>query len=214
MILFFGDSHTAAFVIQENNSMIPDLVLIKNGPFNSYRTWPYTCFNIDTKFEILTGYLSELKLTKDDIVFFSYGETDLRCHIGPNSFDTLQEDENISSIVNKYVHFLNMIKKQFDFDVGCYGPIASGIHNGPNGNDSIPSYSNSIERNKITVKFNNELKKKCKEKGIIYKDIFRHLVYDNFETKNEYYGDKIHLGFNARKLLLNEFQDIIQKFVE
>jgi len=144
------------------------------------------------------------------MVFFSYGETDIRCHIGFNSNNTVEQINLIKTIINNYINLLIEIKKTFNFEVACYGPIASGIHNGPNGNNMIPSYSNSLERNKITVIFNNILKETCDKNNIIYKDIFKHLINENMETKNELYCDKIHLGIECKEILLNEFNDIIK----
>ena len=68
MIIFFGDSHTASFVIENNiQYMIPDELLIKNKCFNSFRTRPYTCYNIHDKKDILFNFLHKLKLTSNDI---------------------------------------------------------------------------------------------------------------------------------------------------
>jgi len=104
------------------------------------------------------------------------------------------------------------VNKKFKFKIGCYGPIASGIHNGPNGNSGIPSYSNCTDRNRITLKFNNILKEACNKNDIIYKDIFRHLINEQLETKSELYCDRIHLGIGAQPILLEEFSDIIQNY--
>lgn len=211
MIIIFGDSHSSVFVINNNkNYMIAEEKLISNENFYSFRTLPYTCYNIHTKKDILFNFLNNLNLSKNDIVFFSYGETDIRCHIGFNSINEGEQIKLIKKIVNNYINFIIEVKKNFNFEVGCYGPIASGIHNGPNGNNMIPSYSNSLERNKITVIFNNILKDICEKNNIIYKDIFRHLINENMQTKNELYCDKIHLGIECKEILLDEFKDIIR----
>jgi len=213
MIVLFGDSHTASFVINDNkNYMIPDEKLTTNEYFNSFRTWPYTCYNIQSKKDIIFKFLDDLEISSNDIVFFSYGETDIRCHIGFKSDNETEENNLIKTIVNNYITLLIEINENFKFKVGCYGLIASGIHNGPNGNAGIPSYSNCIERNKITFKFNNYLKEMCEKNNIIYKDIFRYLVNERMETKRDLYCDGIHLGIQTRELLLNEFGDIIQNY--
>jgi hypothetical protein len=50
MIILFGDSHTASFVIENNiQHMIQEEVLTKNKFFSSFRTYPYTCYNINNK---------------------------------------------------------------------------------------------------------------------------------------------------------------------
>lgn len=213
MIILFGDSHTASFVIENNiQYMIPDEVLIKNKCFNSFRTWPYTCYNINNKKQIIFDFLKKLNLTSKDIVFFSFGETDIRCHIGFNSKNEIEQYNLIQTIINNYITLLIEIKDIFKFNVGCYAPIASGIYNGSNGNAGIPSYSNCTERNKITFKFNNILKEMCEKNNITYKDIFRHLINEKMETKHELYCDKIHLGVQTQPLLLEEFSDIIKLY--
>ena len=211
MIILFGDSPTAAFVIPNNKEfMTPDEKLVTNENFSSFRTWPYTCYNIDTKKDILFNFLKQLNLTNNDIVFFSYGETDIRCHIGFNSNNEIEETDLIKNIVDNYIKLLIDINKHFKFKIGCYGPIASGVHNGLNGNEGIPSYLNCIERNKITIKFNKYLKEECEKNNFMYKDIFKHLIHESMETKCEYYCDNIHLGIQSRQLLINEFSDIIK----
>jgi hypothetical protein len=160
MIILFGDSHTAVFTIQDNtNFMTPTAKLIKNNQFCSFRTAPYTCFNINNKTNFIYNYLKNINIKKEDIVFFSYGETDIRCHIGYKSLNQ-NEDEIIIKVVDNYINFLINIRNNFNFNIGCYGPIASGIYNGINGN-TYPSFSNFNERNRITLKFNNILKDVC-----------------------------------------------------
>lgn len=211
MILIFGDSHTAVFTIQDNtNFMTPTAKLIKNNQFCSFKTYPYTCFNINNKTKIIYNDLNSINIQKKDIVFFSYGETDIRCHIGYKNMNQ-NEDEIIIKVVDNYMNFLINIRNTFNFNVGCYGPIASGIYNGINGNNR-PSFNNSIERNRITLKFNNILKEACNKNDIIYKDIFRHLINEQLETKSELYCDGIHLGIGAQPILLEEFSDIIQNY--
>jgi hypothetical protein len=211
MIYLFVDSHTAVFVIDNNNQyMTPEEKIIQKFVFNSFRTLPYTCYNINDKRKIIFDFLNNLHITNNDIVFFSYGETDIRCHIGFHSKNEIEQDILIEQIVNNYMNFLIDIKNNYNFKIGCYGPIASGIHNGPNGNSGIPSYSNSIKRNEITIKFNNKLKELCNKNDIFYKDIFQHLINGNLETKNELYCDNIHLGCQIQSLLLKEFDDIIK----
>ena len=78
MIILFGDSHNASFVINNNiQYMISEELITKKNVFNSFRTFPYTCYNINNKRQIIFDFLNKLNLTNNDIVFFSYGETDI-----------------------------------------------------------------------------------------------------------------------------------------
>jgi hypothetical protein len=192
--------------------MTPDAKLVTNKLFNSFRTFPYTCYNIHNKKDVIFNFLHNLNLSKDDIVFFSYGETDIRCHIGFNSNNPTEETQLIDCIVSNYIELLLEARDKFGFKIGCWGVIASGVHNGPNGNDQIPSYSNCIERNKITIQFNNALQLSCNKHDIAYKDIFNHLVNSNMVTKHELYCDIIHLGVQCKPLLLSAFSDVIRDY--
>jgi hypothetical protein len=212
MILIFGDSHTSAFSIDNDvEFMIPDEKLIKKDVFSSYRTLPYTCYNIYNKKELICNFLKTITINHDDIVFFSYGETDIRCHIGFNIVNN-NEDEIIHNVVINYIKLLIYIKSKFNFKVGCYFPIASGIYNGVNGNGRN-SFKNDIERNKLTLKFNEKLQKECIKYNILYKDISKKLMDENLQTKNDYYCDGLHLGIKSKQILLDEFRDIIEKYV-
>lgn len=201
MIYIFGDSHSAIFTIKNNKSyMTPELEKSYFDKFISYRTFPFTCYNLDKKVDILESYLTTLDIKKNDYLFFSYGEPDIRCHIGFNSKDEITLNNSIDICINSYINVLLKFKNKYN-NIGVWSPIASGISNGPQGNNRIPSYKSCIERNYITKLFSQKLEKKCIEHNIIYKSIFSELVNSDMTTKNEYYVDGIHLGFQAKEIV-------------
>ena len=207
-IILFGDSHSAAFTINDdpNSWMSPEETLMKKNQFYSFRTKPFTCFNINNKLDYIKEKLYDIVIENKDYLFFSYGESDIRCHIGFRN----NINENIKIVVSNYLQFLLEIKKIYK-NVGVYAPIASGLNNGPQGNDRKPSFQNSYERNKITILFNEELKRQCEKNGILFKSIYKQLLNDDNTTRSEYYIDGIHLGNNAFILLEKEFNDLLNQ---
>ena len=204
-IILFGDSHTAIFTQSTlADWMSPVETLMKKNQFYSFRTFPYTCFNINNKLSYIIEKLKSIDIKEEDYLFFSYGEPDIRCHIGFKK----NINENIKIVIGNYLQFLLKIKKIYK-NVGVYAPIASGLNNGLQGSKRKPSFKNSYERNKITILFNEELKKQCEKNNILFKSIYKILLNDNNTTKSEYYIDGIHLNFNAFKLLENEFNDLL-----
>lgn len=207
MIYIYGDSHVSSFVIDNNlDYIIESQKYIKKNNFIAYRFGAYTSYNLINKSEYILGILQNNN-KKDDNIFFNFGEVDIRCHIGffenNNNIEIL-----IENCIDRYISFLLYIKQYFT-NINVFGPIASGIDNGMQGNGR-PCYKTAYERNKITELFTNILKKKCSDNNIIFKSIFNNLQKD-FNTIEEYYVDKIHLGFNAQNLLEKEFEDLYIK---
>lgn len=200
-IYIVGDSHSAAFTIEKHQMTDMNKIYSKNN-FISFRTFPYTCFNIDNKFEIIKNIIIDLNINKNCSLFISYGESDIRHHIGFHSTDSNLK-ENIKNIVSNYVFFLNKIKKIHN-NLGVYAPIASGPYNGLSGT-GIKSYKNSFERNKITKLFNTELEKQCYDNNIIFKTLFDKLIDKNQNTINDYFDIcGIHLNPDKVEYLLKE----------
>lgn len=207
MIYIYGDSHVSSFVINNNINYIVELNKhIKKNNFIVYRFGPYTCYNLINKSEYILSILKNNN-NKDDIIFFNFGEVDIRCHIG--FFENNNIEILIENCIDRYLLFLLYIKQFFN-NINVFGPIASGIDNGMQGNGR-PCYKTAYERNKITELFTNILKKKCCDNNINFKSIFDNLQKD-YNTIEEFYVDKIHLGFNAQKLLEKEFEDLEKKF--
>ena len=203
MIYIYGDSHVSSFVIDNNINYIVELnKYIKKNNFIVYRFEPYTCYNLINKSEYILSILKNNN-NKDDIIFFNFGEVDIRCHIG--FFENNNIEILIENCIDRYLLFLLYIKQFFN-NINVFGPIASGIENGAQGNGR-PCYKTAYERNKITELFTNILKKKCCDNNINFKSIFNNLQKD-YNTIEEFYVDKIHLGFNAQKLLEKEFEDL------
>lgn len=205
MIYLIGDSHTNAFVIK-NKEMSEYDVLNYKDKFCAIRVEPYTVYNLMTKIPRLENMVNKLNITDTDYLFFSFGEVDIRSHIGVRS--ETQDDLNkmIDQCIFNYGQVLLYFQKKYK-NIGVWSPIASGIHNGLNGNERIPSFKTCVERNMITAIFTQKLKSFCTENNIIFKSIF-HKLHTNYITNNEYYSDAIHLGIQSFPLILEEFTDL------
>lgn len=209
MIFVIGDSHSCLFSgtsIIDGNNVDPN--------FTSKRIGPYTAYNIHGKKYDVLKTIELLNVNKlSDYIFFSFGEIDVRCHIG---FITDQQSVSYKKIVNecvdRYVDFLQFFQTQ-NYKIGVWGVIPSGSNNSIQGNGR-ESYKTAQERNVITSHFNHILKQKCEVLGIKFKCIFNHIVndasnYDSYYT-NDNTDNKMHLNYDAcKKLIYQEFSDII-----
>lgn len=207
-IIIFGDSHVSGFV---SKKLMEDGLQSRNG-ITAVRTPAYTCYNLHKKVLIIWNHILEIekklgrKLNKQDIVFFNYGETDIRHHIGfhkkkvyfdencssvyyEEDKDDSNIDPNITNIVANYMELINTLKKLDRFSIGVCGTIPSQIHCGDGGNER-PSYKTHIERNIIAEKFNNTLKDKCGENNIPFVDIFNE-IKDECDKNNIPFVDSV-----------------------
>ena len=199
-IILFGDSHTSVFTLK-NKGMTPENTLVKGDKFYSFRTWPYLCYNLKDKIPILKKLLESIKISKNDLLFISYGESDIRHHIGFRAKGNLEE--TIRVVVLNYIEVLKILQMDYP-KLGVYAPIASGHGNQPGGNQRIPCYGNSYERNKITLIFNKILREECEKNNISFKSIYEKLVNENNETIEGIHYDGIHLDPTKTYHLLEE----------
>ena len=66
MIYIIGDSHSAIFSITSDiKYMTPEYQLITNSQFNSYRTKPFTAYNLKTKIGHIEEIIKNIKYTKE-----------------------------------------------------------------------------------------------------------------------------------------------------
>ena len=207
MIYVIGDSHSAIFTVINNKYMTPEYKLVKTLNFCSYRTKPFTSYNLNTKINHIEEIIKTLNIQKNDYLIFSYGEVDIRCHLGFYSTDTSTLNNKIKECVDRYKEFLLYFKKKYK-NIGVWSPVASGGYNGINGNGR-PSYKTKRERNIITSRFTILLKEACTNHEIIFKSIFNELVNNEGDTNDVYYADGIHLNINAQTLVINKFKDLL-----
>ena len=207
MIYIIGDSHCAIFTVINDKYMVPEYQLMETLNFCSYRTKPFTAYNLKTKIGHIEEIIKTLNIQKNDYIIFSYGEVDIRCHLGFYSPDSNMLNKNIKECVDRYIEFLLYFKKKFG-NIGVWSPIASGGYNGMNGNGR-PSYKTKEERNNITNKFTILLKEECSKHKIIFKSSYDKLITNEGETIDAYYADGLHLNITAQPLVINKFKDLL-----
>lgn len=208
MIYIIGDSHSCAFTYTNFNEYIFDIYTpISKGIFTSLRTPPFTLYNINSKYDLITNIIRILNIKPTDYIFFCYGEVDVRCHIGFQcDQNNISMDDMCENISERYISFLLKIK-DIHKNIGVYGPIPSGPSNQIQGNGR-PSYKNQNERNKITKILNSHIKTNCIKNDILFKNI------DNIE--NDFYihktvsgsEDGMHLSNKIQPILAELFSDI------
>ena len=169
--------------------------------FCPIKTGSNTAYNSYNKLPRIEQAISEYGITEDDYVFLSFGEIDIRNHIGFNIVGSLEE--TIRNCVDRYMCTILYLKNK-GINVGVYAPPCSSI-----GNRTPIDYADVVTRNKMTLTFNQYLATKCKEKKIPIKDISSSMMLPDGTTDETYIMDDIHLSQKAMPLLIESFSDII-----
>jgi lysophospholipase L1-like esterase len=160
-----------------------------------------TAYNSFNKLHRIEQVISEYNITESDYVFLSFGEIDIRNHIGFNIKETLEN--TIRICVERYLETILYLKNK-GVNVGVYAPPCSSI------GEQLPiDYADVVTRNKMTIIFNDYLKEKCVTNQIPFKDISKLMMLPNGTTDETYIMDDIHLSQKAMPLLLEAFSDII-----
>lgn len=230
MIYIIGDSHVSIFSgvdTKENGQMhmqpefgycytlsqgqlqpsinpfekkLPNFLAIKVGS--------HTAYNSFKKLPKIEQAISEYAIGSNDCIFMCFGQIDVQNHLIPNSIkNNTTVIEEIYLCVDKYIQTLLHLKVNHpNITIGAYGAPATSIGCG---NRPRISKSESIEYNRITLLFNDYLKNKCEENGILFKEISKKLLLPDGSTDNKFVIDDIHLSVNTIPFILDEFSDII-----
>ena len=210
--IVLGDSHVNFFSGNELLTYIPlthgiNLCPATNGSSSFTVLYlgaalAYTCCKTGTS---VGFYDKVLYLLSDFIrpaarIIVSLGEIDVRVHIFQQtqkrgcSYQTIADD-----ILNKYFSFLLFLKSE-NFEVSCWGPIASQKDDSPQ-NPDFPRFGTEVERNLATEYFNKRLAEFCAREDITFLSIFSNMITDDHHTRAEYLSsDHFHLSQSAREL--------------
>src|SRR6185369_12462915 len=150
--------------------------------FMPIKTGSNTAYNSYDKLPRIQHAIKEYNVGRGDYVFLSYGEIDIRHHIGFNADrKNVPVDVAIIECVARYMKTLNFLKG-FDFKIGAYGPIAS-----QKGSDQLhPEYRDVKFRNSMTLRFNEILKEFCEMDDLLFKTIADKMIDQNGLTYPQY----------------------------
>lgn len=188
MFYIIGDSHTQSF----DNSI--------------KKIWlgPKIAYQCGRRIQEIENELTKTNINKkEDILFFSFGEIDVRCHLG---FIADKNQRSYKSVVEecveKYKDFLDWFVER-QYRVGVWGIIPSGKDNKKQGN-GMSSYKTYKERNELTKLFNEGLEKVCLLRKIPFRCIFNLILADANFYDLYYSTDLIHLNAGMFKTWTNE----------
>ena len=208
-VLIIGDSHSY-FLNSFDGIKYPDIMNIKHHWMGPSLCKSLTCDK--TTLNTRTRILKILKNEdfKSDVIIFSFGEIDCRFHIAGrlNRKKDIFLDEDMKKSIKitalRYVSFLYEINLM-GYNVISWAPIGTNtrvIQTDP----ANPSYGTIPQRNKVNEFFTEELIKYSNPDIKIF-SILKYLIDENYNTRNEFYADNMHLNDTDPN------KDLIWKFV-
>lgn len=208
-----GDSHVSVFSGYGTKSkpymcpIWPGKSKNKNTIFKTYRVGPYTAYqliNKERQINKIINMRSSNVLKGRDVILFCFGEIDIRAHLTVQmKKQNLSSTEVIVKCINRYMQALK-VYKQLGFDIAIWGPIASSpLQSGCN---EFPIIGSCIDRNNITMTFNEELKKMCIKNNYKYVSIFKQMLLESGETNEKFLMDGFHLSQTAMPLIIKELK--------
>ncbi|SFT57692.1 hypothetical protein SAMN02910356_01170 [Selenomonas sp. GACV-9] len=216
-VYVIGDSHVGFF--SGNDS---EVFIYKNGigvgkpcidPFRTIHIGPALAYNLNklgtnTKAREKIDYI----INNDIIPYGSkiicvFGEIDIRVHVFKHVKNKgISYEDVIDKIIDNYIVFLRMLKKNYDVFIWC--PVAQQSDNYAM-DEKFPRCGTMVERNIATEYFINQLCSRCEEiAGIRCVSIFHSLIDEKYRTKLEFYKDKVHLSQKAWKLAEDKFEPL------
>ena len=162
----------------------------------------HTAYNLINKLDKIDRIIKDYKMTEEDTILLQFGEIDIRVHIG---FKPSIEN-SITECVERYLDVLKYIKNK-GYRVGVFAPFSSLpdelVYNiGRN-------YSNSQNRNKITTKFNELLREKMYENNMLFKDIHKFMLKEDYSSNQKYFKDNIHVSKEVLPFIKEELTDLL-----
>lgn len=166
----------------------------------------YTAYNSYNKLPKIEQAIEEYNISSKDFVFLSFGEIDIRNHIGFHALKNGKTlEKTIIECVDRYMDTVLYLKKK-NLKIGVYAPPCSSV-----GLGTSADYGDVYIRNKMTIIFNDYLKQRCQNHNVIFKDISKKMMLPDGSTDQKYIMDDIHLSQNAMLLLVEEFFEIIDE---
>jgi len=170
----FGDSH----VSNAWQSML-------NVKIN-YHIGPRLCYSIVNE----SLNIQNFGVVENDIVVFSFGEIDCRCHVHKHITESKTYQMIIDSLVNRYIEFIKKEVSGFKNIHPCLYPLPPPVDssNTPEDKD-YPFRGTNEERKLYYLYFNKQAKAACESTNITYID-----VYDKYADSNGFLNKSLSDG--------------------
>jgi len=138
--------------------------------------------------------LSTFNIKEGDIVVFSFGEIDCRCHIHKYISDTKDYKQVIDSIIEAYIKKINEAVSSFkNIKVVLYNIVPPIEKYNTEENPEYPYLGSDQDRKKYSLYYNEKLIQKCKENNYIFFDIYHHYADSNGYLKKSLSDGNVHI---------------------
>ena len=209
MIICLGDSHSSVFSQEEKIiSQWPKKDFKVFSKFKPIRIGPATAYNLETKIDHLNKVLNRTFYIKNSYVLFCFGEVDIRAHLIKQSKLQNKDVESIvAQCIDRYISAIKKVNPIRKIRKAVFAPIASWSDEKPYDG---PSFGSNIERNQVTIIFNQYLEKKCEENNIIFISIFKEMLNKDGTTNPDYlddFGTGIHLNQQSMPIILDKLKE-------
>ena len=219
-IVVVGDSHVNFFSGNENISFTPfyyrsikdnfktkiyiNTCSDKLDHFSTLHLGPCLAYSVCrdksstlTKEKLLFLFEKEI-IPRGARVLFSFGEIDIRVHVIKQA---IKQQKSVSEICEEIISgFLNQLlefRSKYDIKVYCWAPPPSQ-NESLSFNKEFPTYGTEIERNKVTLIFEEILAEKCEEFSFTFLSITKMLIDEEYRTKKNFISDdSCHLSQKA-----------------
>lgn len=166
----FGDSHAI-----NGWDSITSIEIIK------HHVGARLCYTIANEKNILDTctYQSPVNIAvkNNDIVIFSFGEIDCRCHIHKHINETTSYETIIDSIVENYILMILDNTKRFENLKICVYNVPPPVHkHNCLENSEQPFLGSDEDRQKYVLYFNIKLKQICEKNNFIFFDIYNKYI--------------------------------------
>jgi GT2 family glycosyltransferase/cytochrome c-type biogenesis protein CcmH/NrfG len=171
--------------------------------FKTYRLGPHTAYNAILRRNIIEQIIIN-EVRQGDLIMFCFGEIDCRAHlIKQSELQNKPLKAVVTECVDRYFKIFE-VAKQYGFPLMAWNVPPSSLEDIEYGEYS--TYGSCKQRNEVTQLFNELLKRRCDEYGVIFLSIFDKLLDKDRLTNTYYLLDSIHLSQKVMPLILEEME--------
>jgi hypothetical protein len=156
---------------------------------------PVLCYNFG-KDKLNRCDIRTLPIKDGDTIVFCFGEIDCRCHVHKHVTESFTYQEVIQTIVDNYFDAidLNLTTSQLQLKHVCVYNVVPPIQKYNTWeNPEYPYLGTDDERKQYVLFFNQQLQKKCIEKGYVFFDIYNHYTDENGFLRKDLSDGNVHI---------------------